>query len=61
MTFQSILFGNHPAGDEAATAEPDYFRDLNLDRVVRDLTMGRDEYDLTPFFRMPVRDAGLIE
>jgi len=60
MTFQSILFGNRPAGDEAAPAEPDFFRDLNLDRIVRDLSMGRDEYDLTPFFRMPVRNAGLI-
>jgi len=51
MTFRSILFQN---GSDAsvirAEAPPDFFRDLNLDRVVDAIISGREEYDLRPFF-----------
>lgn len=49
--FRSILFGDaHPPVGAVATAEPDFFADLNLDQVLEALTRGREPYDLRPFF-----------
>jgi len=48
----SILF---EGPDEAAEQpETSFFTDLNLDQVFRAVTAGREEYDLTPFFRIPL-------
>jgi DNA mismatch repair protein MutS len=37
------------------------FADLNLDQVFAAVAAGRDEYDLTPFFRVPLHDARAVE
>jgi DNA mismatch repair protein MutS len=41
-------------------AEPVFFSDLNLDQVFAAVADGRDEYDLTPFFRTALRDAAAV-
>jgi DNA mismatch repair ATPase MutS len=60
MTFHSILY-DVPAGRrEPGSAAPDYFRDLNLDQIVDDITAGREEFDLKPFFHSPLKDVAAI-
>lgn len=51
MAFHSVLF-EAPEDDPRSerVTQPDFFGDLNLDQVVRDVTRGFDEYDLVPFF-----------
>jgi hypothetical protein len=56
--FGSILFDR--PGDGAERGDPGMFRDLNLDQVFAAAVAGRDEYDLTPFFRTPLRDARAV-
>jgi DNA mismatch repair ATPase MutS len=52
----------HPlrAPEDAARAdhadEPSFFADLNLDQVVAAVTAGREEYQLRPFFYVPLHD-----
>ena len=54
-TFRSILFGDDAGAAGAVNqALPEYFRDLNLDQIVESITVGRDEYDLKPFFYAPL-------
>lgn len=55
-SFGSILFAGAPP-DLAGASEPAFFRDLNLDQVVAVLVNGRDEYDLAPFFHVPLRSV----
>ena len=61
MTFHSILF---PSAEDRppseALAPPDFFVDLNLDQVFAGITVGKEEYNLTPFFRWPLRDVDAI-
>lgn len=59
--FRSILFpdGRDLPGDEAR-AEPECFRDLALGRVVESMAAGRQEYDLVPFFHLPLRDPDAV-
>ncbi len=40
--------------------EPEFFGDLNLDQVVSAVTVGREEYDLTPLFYAPLRDVQAV-
>ncbi len=53
VRFNSILF-ERPE-DAAEQAETSFFADLNLDQVFTAVAAGRDEYDLAPFFRIPLR------
>ena len=52
VRFTSILF-ERPE-DAAEQAETSFFTDLNLDQVFTAVAAGRDEYDLAPFFRIPL-------
>ena len=56
--FTGILF-DRPV-EVAESAEPSFFADLNLDQVVSAITTDRDEYDLTPFFRVPLHDEAAV-
>jgi len=61
MTFRSILFAGECAGDGGARpAEPAHFADLNLDQVVARIAQGREDYDLVPFFHIPLGDADAV-
>jgi hypothetical protein len=59
MLVISVLSARTGAAGEPQ--EPPFFRDLNLDQVFAGVARGREQYDLTPFFRMPLRDAAAVE
>ncbi|SDD11311.1 MutS-related protein [Actinokineospora iranica] len=58
---RSVLFGSSgpPAGLDDVP-EPEHFRDLNLDQVAAALARDNADLPLTPYFRLPLRDAGLV-
>jgi len=59
--FRSILF-ERPE-DAARTDhidEPSFFADLNLDQLVAAVTVGREEYQLRPFFYVPLHDGEAV-
>jgi DNA mismatch repair ATPase MutS len=61
VTFHSILFrtaADRPPSE--ALAAPDFFVDLNLDQVVAAIVAGKEEYNLTPFFRWPMHDVDAV-
>ena len=58
MIFQSILF--QTADNPVPTEQPDFFADLNLDQIVAAITVGKDEYDLKPFFYASLHDTDAI-
>jgi DNA mismatch repair protein MutS len=59
--FRSILFDGPEAGAGVAGAqEPGCLADLNLDQVLASMTVGREEYELAPFFYTPVRDVAAL-
>ena len=51
---------NRPS-DRGERDDPPMFGDLNLDQVFAAVAAGRDEYELTPFFRAPLRDVRAVE
>lgn len=58
MTFHSILFRR--SGDPTPrqrVSEPEYFSDLHLNQVVAAITADKEEYDLKPFFYLPLHDV----
>ncbi|MGO9957351.1 MAG: MutS-related protein [Solirubrobacteraceae bacterium] len=57
-SFASILFEDGFVVD--ASAEPEFFTDLNLDQIVAAVTAGRDEYELAPFFYAPLREVEAV-
>ncbi|HEY8717955.1 MutS-related protein [Pengzhenrongella sp.] len=55
--FHSILFDEPPPD---VRAEPPSFADLNLGQVVEAIMAGRQEYDLTPFFYLPLHTVDAV-
>ena len=61
MDFHSILAPPGAEGIAVETAqEPEFFGDLNLDKIVAAITAGKGDYDLPPFFYSPCRDLATI-
>jgi DNA mismatch repair protein MutS len=61
MGFHSILFPSADRyGEPNSHQQPDFFNDLKLDRIVAAMTVGREEYKLTDFFRLPLDDVADI-
>jgi DNA mismatch repair protein MutS len=60
--FESIL-DPWPKGEGSveASAAPAFFRDLNLDQIVASIIIGKQEYNLAPFFYRPLRTVAAIE
>jgi DNA mismatch repair protein MutS len=62
ITFRSILFPPDAEGLPTETAdEPEFFRDLNLDKIVAAVTAGKDDYNLQPFLYRPIGDLATLE
>jgi len=59
MPFFSILF-NHPAPPLDGIQPPACLRDLNLDQIIEAVTAPKQDYDLKPFFYLPLADDGAI-
>jgi len=54
--FHSILFDESEGSIDVDGREmPEIFKDLNLNQVVESMTAGRDEYNLKPFFFVPLQ------
>lgn len=51
--------GQGPSGPETAR-QPEHFRDLHLDQVVKAALAGREEYDLAPLFYSPLQDEATV-
>jgi DNA mismatch repair protein MutS len=58
--FRSILFPNESDRRSEDVAASDCFSDLNLDQIVAAVTAGKEEYNLAPFFRMPLHIADAV-
>ena len=56
--FTGILFDRPVVVGEPA--EPSFFADLNINQVLSAITADRDEYDLTPFFRITLHDEAAV-
>lgn len=61
MAFQSILFGEKGKNSSASNPEePEYFRDLSLDHIVREIVTPKDKYNLKEFFYSAPQDEETI-
>ncbi|MGA2613446.1 MAG: DNA mismatch repair protein MutS [Spirochaetia bacterium] len=61
MIFCSVLSRRTDAGFSKETPEaPDFFVDLNLDQIIDAITVGKDEYNLKPFFHTSLNDVDEI-
>jgi DNA mismatch repair ATPase MutS len=61
MTFQSILFKKTDDSIKKESLEtPAFFADLNLDQIIDAITVGKQEYNLKPFFYTPLKDVNAI-
>ncbi len=61
MTFHSVLFQSSAQRKLAEQkSEPAFFVDLNLNQIVASVTANKEEYDLKPFFYMPLHDIDTI-
>ncbi len=62
MTFRSILFERTEEAIKKETPEaPVFFVDLNLDQVIAAITVGKEEYNLQPFFYTSLTDIDAIK
>jgi len=61
VPFSSILFvkGDHQPAPSPGAAPP-FLRDLNLDQVLAAMTLGREQYDLAPYFLAPLPDQAAV-
>jgi DNA mismatch repair protein MutS len=60
--FYGILFdGPDTSGEMDDREAPAFFADLNLDQVIESITAGRGEYNLKPFFHVPLTSVQAIE
>jgi DNA mismatch repair protein MutS len=61
VEFHSILFRDTAdSGRVDRAVAPECFVDLNLDQIVAAITAGREEYNLKPFFYLPLQDLDAI-
>ena len=61
-SFASILFEDGRALDELQRIpEPDHFGDLHLGQLFASISAQKPDYDLEPFFRIPLSDRASIE
>ena len=61
MAFHSILFERPEDGTQTETVEaPDFLADLNFDQIVATITAGKEEYNLTPFFYVPLHGVDAV-
>jgi DNA mismatch repair protein MutS len=61
MAFQSILFDELEIDRNVDAPEaPEFFKDLNLDQVVQEITEGWKDYDLASFFYLPLNKLDAI-
>jgi len=61
MPFHSIMFDLFEIDADVEDQDtPSFFHDLNLDQIFQSVTAGRDEYNLKPFFSMPLNDVDAI-
>ncbi|MBI4011014.1 MAG: DNA mismatch repair protein MutS, partial [Candidatus Rokubacteria bacterium] len=61
MMFHSILFESRADGIDTESVEaPDCLADLNLDQIIAAITASKGEYDLTPFFHMPLHHVDAV-
>jgi DNA mismatch repair protein MutS len=60
LSFYSILYRTPDESRDQATAPPQFFRDLLLDRVVDVVVSDWKEYDLAPFFFSPLKKRDAI-
>jgi len=61
MSFKSILFQDVETSiEKKVLEEPDYFRDLNLDKVVDSITAGMKEYNLKQLLFTPLHSVDQI-
>ena len=62
MTFHSILCEKTDDGAKRETLEaPVFFVDLNLDQIIDAITVGKQEYNLKPFFYTPLNAIDAIK
>ncbi len=60
--FRSVLTPSSDGDDAAETSEaPAFFVDLNLDQIVASVTLGKQEYNLAPFFHRLLRTVEAVE
>ncbi|MGB0094288.1 MAG: hypothetical protein WBP81_17385 [Solirubrobacteraceae bacterium] len=59
MAFHSILF-DRDAGADVAPEEPSCFVDLHLDQILSSFIVGREEYELAPFFYRPLQEVEAV-
>jgi DNA mismatch repair ATPase MutS len=62
VTFRSILFERTDDSIKKETLEaPSFFADLYLDQIVDAITVGKQDYNLKPFFYTPLNDIDAIQ
>ena len=60
--FRSVLDPSSEREEPAEPAEaPAFFRDLNLDQIVASIIIGKQEYNLAPFFYRPLKTVEAVE